>query len=614
MGGFEAPKTIADVIQSIAETQYVLPAIQREFIWREEKICSLFDSLMRKYPIGGFLFWKITDETFRSHTFYGFIRDYDPRGAAKYSPPLGDLPPSDDRYAILDGQQRLTSLNIGLRGSHTVKRPRLWWDNPEAFEQRWLYLDLNGDSTTEATGSEEESGDTEEYVFRFKTPVQADDENAAQGRMWVRVADILTLRNTGEVMQYAAAKGFGADAQAATIFGRLHEVVTVEKAISPYLEVDQSIDRVMNIFIRVNAQGEPLSFADLLLSQATAAWVKGEEDEQVDAREEIRSCVDELNRPEHRFDFRRDQVMKACLVLTDANSVRFQIANFDTSRMLAIRSAWPEIRTYLNLGVKLLEEYGFSAGNLTARSVIHPIAYYLKRRGADNSYITSKVYADDRSEIHRWLVRTLLRQGTWGSGLDTLLTRLRDAIRDHGATGFPAAKIERSMAEAGKSLAFNEEDILGLASTRYADKGCFALLSLLYPQNDVIQRHHVDHIYPRALFHKRSLAAVGFSDEEIDQMKLQAEEIGNLQLLTATENVSKGATPPKTWLESHFPDAADRAAIAALHSISDVTDDVKDFPAFYTRRRLELERKLREVLGVPQPEADDPLEAAQAPG
>ena len=107
MGRFEAPKTIAGVIGSIGDSQYVLPAIQREFVWREEKICALFDSLMRRYPIGGFLFWKVTNETFFSHTFYGFLSDYDPRGTAKYSPVLTGLPPSDDRYAILDGQQRL---------------------------------------------------------------------------------------------------------------------------------------------------------------------------------------------------------------------------------------------------------------------------------------------------------------------------------------------------------------------------------------------------------------------------------------------------------------------------------------------------------------------------
>ena len=66
----------------------------------------------------------------------------------------------------------------------------------------------------------------------------------------------------------------------------------------------------------------PLTFADLLLSQATAAWASDETGEPVDAREEIRSFNEHLNRPDRRFDFKRDQIMKACLVLTDAGSTR----------------------------------------------------------------------------------------------------------------------------------------------------------------------------------------------------------------------------------------------------------------------------------------------------
>jgi uncharacterized protein DUF262 len=32
-------------------TQYYLPAIQREFVWQPEQIIQLFDSLLRGYPI-----------------------------------------------------------------------------------------------------------------------------------------------------------------------------------------------------------------------------------------------------------------------------------------------------------------------------------------------------------------------------------------------------------------------------------------------------------------------------------------------------------------------------------------------------------------------------------
>ena len=56
----------------------------------------------------------------------------------------------------------------------------------------------------------------------------------------------------------------------------------LQRHLSYYTESAQSLDRVLDIFIRVNSQGQPLSKSDLLMSIATAQW-KG------DAREEIPS-------------------------------------------------------------------------------------------------------------------------------------------------------------------------------------------------------------------------------------------------------------------------------------------------------------------------------------
>jgi transposase len=43
-------------------TQSFLPAIQREFVWRPDQIIQLFDSLLRRYPVGSFLFWEVQPE------------------------------------------------------------------------------------------------------------------------------------------------------------------------------------------------------------------------------------------------------------------------------------------------------------------------------------------------------------------------------------------------------------------------------------------------------------------------------------------------------------------------------------------------------------------------
>jgi hypothetical protein len=56
------------------------------------------------------------------------------------------IPAGQATTAILDGQQRLTALNIGLYGSHAERQPRKWWSNPDAFPKKRLYLNLGSKS------------------------------------------------------------------------------------------------------------------------------------------------------------------------------------------------------------------------------------------------------------------------------------------------------------------------------------------------------------------------------------------------------------------------------------------------------------------------------------
>ena len=136
-----------------------------------------------------------------------------PAPARQRLPALGRDRPSDNRFAILDGQQRLTSLNIGLRGSHTVKLPNKWWDNPDAFPKRQLYLDLRptGPDPTES-GSEEETGETEQYVFRFQTSAQAEAENQAAHRWMLRQRHLRPRRHAADP-GVRRDKGIGNDAE-----------------------------------------------------------------------------------------------------------------------------------------------------------------------------------------------------------------------------------------------------------------------------------------------------------------------------------------------------------------------------------------------------------------
>lgn len=172
--------TVADALAAIHKKDYVLPAIQREFVWKAEQIERLFDSLMQGYPFGTFLFWKVEPKTATQFQFYDFMLHYHERDAARCKE-LGKLP-SHPVTAVLDGQQRLTALNIGLRGSMAVKQRGGWWTNDAAFPKRRLHLNLTAPRDPAEDGS----------VFQFKFLTDAQVERATD-EAWFPVEAILSL-------------------------------------------------------------------------------------------------------------------------------------------------------------------------------------------------------------------------------------------------------------------------------------------------------------------------------------------------------------------------------------------------------------------------------------
>ena len=67
--------TIKEALDSIASHEYVLPAIQREFVWRPEQVCNLFDSVLQGYPFGEFMFWRVEAENSGQYRWYDFVRE-----------------------------------------------------------------------------------------------------------------------------------------------------------------------------------------------------------------------------------------------------------------------------------------------------------------------------------------------------------------------------------------------------------------------------------------------------------------------------------------------------------------------------------------------------------
>lgn len=598
---FEDAKTIAEILNAIQQQDYVLPAIQREFIWDPDtQVTRLFDSLMRGYPIGAFLSWAVKPPLVGQFKFYGFMREYHQLNAPHC--PVLDLSTDRPVTAILDGQQRLTSLNIGLRGSHAKRRKYGWRDNPDAYPERRLYLNLLADAPSNDFGMIHDFRFFEsppEPVLSSAEEGAGDEADASRPHYWYPVAKVFDETNPIAATKFLLEAGLGsADAEAADRLGRLYEVVHNAKLVSFFREDEQDIDRVLDIFIRVNSAGKPLSQSDLLLSIATAHFTER------DARAAVHTLVDEVNQAGHGFEFDKDLILKAGLALVGVSDFSFKVKNFSRENTSLLDKHWDEIASVLRLTADLLSDFGFSSANLSANSVVVPIACYLHHRGFGQSYRTAGLHDVDRRALRLWVNRTLIKPGIWGSGLDTMLRDLRAAVKTAGDEGFPAAALEEALRKRGKSIVFSPGEVVDLLATAYTQKGCFALLATMFSNVDTRNVFHIDHVFPQAEFTRKKLGSAGLSSDAIGGVMERRHRLGNLQLLEGPANVEKQAAMPGAWARAKYGDGY--ADYLARHDLPSIPDDMTGFEDFYLARKARLARRLADVLGV-DPDAAEKL-------
>lgn len=575
--------TIKAALEQIDKNRYVLPAIQREFVWSPDQICRLFDSLMQGYPFGTFLLWNVEPENNEKFKFYGFVQHYHQRDNP-HCPEL-TLLPSHQLMAVLDGQQRLTALRVGLRGSLAIKLPNKWWTNPDAFPICHLYLNLL------ATLGEDEEGNAYEFKFLDKSR----SKNRSESQLWFRVGNILTMERGPDMNDWVFQKNVSKEEhkKAFRTLDRLHQVIHTAPTIFYYEESAQDIEKVLQIFIRMNSGGTVLSYSDLLLSIAVAQW------SNLDARQEINSLVDELNGIGSRFNLSKDFVLKAGLMLTDIASVGFKVENFNRENMQKLEDNWESVREALLLTVRLAASFGLNGQNMRADSGLLPIAYYLAISDASENFLTHSKYNEQRKSIWHWLSRSYLKaSGIWGSGLDTLLTELRKIVKENGTDQFPVDELKTAMAQRGKSLSFDPEEIEELENMQFGDMRAFLLLSILYPHVDLKYHFHIDHVFPISRFTPTRLRKAGVSEGDIGKYREKSNSLANLQLLEGPINNEKRQKLPADWLTKVFPNEEQRSAYIRLHDLGNVPEDITGFDDFFEARLARLRGKIRTTINT----------------
>ena len=412
MGKFQ-DTTVKKIIVQLNDS-FFLPDIQREYVWlnkeQDKKIELLFDSILRDYPIGTFLFWSLKKSDFETSKdsasavgklnfqLYKFIERYDVRKSHNEKVNIEQVK-SENITIVLDGQQRLTSLYIGLMGSRTLKKPRYWWDNPDAFEEKKLYLNLRH--------IPQPDNPDDNYQFEFKAPsaLQTPDEK----NYWFRVGEILELDS---VLGYS--RKHGLSDEESIMLEKLHNNLCSKDIISYYNEDEKNLDKVLKIFIRVNSGGTQLSYSDLLMSILTANF-------STDIRTLMIELVDNLQNSGFGV-MGRDQILKTCLLLTGCNHV-FKLENFSKTNISKIETNWSRITECILDAASIAEDCGY-ANNLSSGYILTTIALYLYIKNLR----AGKVSLDDRREIWKF-IRNVQITAYFSATLDSKLGIAANVMR-----------------------------------------------------------------------------------------------------------------------------------------------------------------------------------------
>ncbi len=512
---FFLDKSIKEVVDELNEC-YFLPDIQREYVWLkkadEKKIEQLFDSILRGYPISSFLFWKLQKEDIATSNeqdsdklnfqLYQFITNYDARKPHNEKIRIEQIK-RDDLYIVLDGQQRLTSLYIGLKGTRTLKKKKARYDNPNAYEEKRLYLNLKHQPNMD--------NPEDNYQFEFHAKKPENDEK----HWWFKVGDILELKS---VVNYTREHDLG-DGES-ELLETLNKAFHDKQLISYFEETEKNLNKVLNIFIRVNSGGVKLSYSDLLMSILAASFSS-------DIRERMNELVDAL-KDKGFSNMGQDQVLKTCLLLIGKDTT-FELKNFNKKNIKEIEDNWEKITESIYNAAELLEDFGY-AHYLGSAYILSSLAYFY--------FLNSKMNENDKEQARKF-VRNAQITSYFTPSTDTKLNNIANSMKD-----------AQTFESFNHNLAKHQTCPLKITNDAIEEMMCsssharvFPILQILYPHlNYKTTTFHIDHIYSRSKFNEEN--------KKLNQdFYGRKDYLFNLQLLEGAENKAKKDKDPEIWLK-----------------------------------------------------------------
>lgn len=553
--------TVKKAVLEVNNNNYCLPIIQRDYVWEPKKIELLFDSIMRYYPIGTFLFWRLNDEILDKIKFFSFC---------KYGSENKQL--ADEKHKIegkiknnitgvLDGQQRLTSLYIGMCGEYKFIKKGVKIDPNDNTISKVLCLDL----TSEGNSSEEEFLNVTKklYNFEFKT-----EEEIKADKKWFKVSNVL-IKNSNKINtildeineQYPNKKRI-----IKKNYNLLVKRLTKDDVIHCISLKNEKLSDVLEIFERVNSFGKSLKKTDLLFSIIVSNWPDG--------REEMNNLLKYINtRPNLYNKFDISYIVLSSLVMI-GESPKIRVSSLDHNKIETIKKEWSNISKGIKKTVDLISKINMFPQSLRSINAFIPINYFCW--SIDNpKFRNLEPYKKD---IKKYLELSIIKK-LYGVHADTVLVDLINAIKDKKIKTWNIKELYNIEIDNDNRFRVTESDIDELLEKEKSESSLFTL-SVLYEGKFHINNddsYEQDHMHPRKPFiNNIEINFPNKTDRERNNLIKLNNKVANLQLLTKTENENKSDMPLKDYIEKKNK---------KIQYLPDCSYDVIDFETFYEERK-----------------------------
>lgn len=535
---------ISDHLHGVEKQDLVLPQFQREFVWSKEQCKQLLVSLYQGYPVGSLLFWK-TDTP----------------------PALKNVEEEPDKLGtlqvILDGQQRLTTLYLLMRG----KIPPFYRERDIDKDPRDLYFNLK-------------SGDFQYYQ----------KSKMSDNPLWIGVTEC--FNNDLNPIQIASDVTDTSDEamRAAEQFNaNLNRLKNIENVDVPVLTVpaSASLTDAIDIFDRVNDQGTKLTDAELALTHIVGKWPE--------ARQRFKTKARELGQRGFEFDL---NFLTRALVTVVKRRALFETIH-PTPRD-ELQEGWDRLTSILDYLANFLPQraYVHSTDDFNTTNVLIPLIGYLAERGGQ--------FPSEKAARHA--MHWLYAAHTWSrytAQTDQRLERDLSIIVDHKQ---PWTPLRDQIVDQRGRIEVKAADFNGRGIRHPLYRTVYILTKVegavdWFNGSPLGETHgsdyeiHNHHIFPKSLLYEERYDP----DDHLERKKVN--EIANRAFLTASTNVDLGSQEPAEYL----PEVAEKYPGALKNQFVPMEPDLwklKNYEEFLKARRGLMVQAINEFMDslVTEPE------------